>query len=55
MKNLIYPKKIIDCKNVENVKINDVCLNDEKITEINSENIILEKYTENISFENKKY
>ena len=44
-----------DCHKAENVKINDVCLNDEKITEINSENIILEKYTENISFEHKKY
>ena len=40
---------------VENIRISDVYLNDEKITKLNSENIVLEKYTDNIYFENKKY
>ena len=40
---------------VENVTICDVYLNDEKITDLEPQNIVLEQFTDNIVFENKKY
>ena len=40
---------------VENMTISNIYLNDEKITELKSENMILEQFTDNIVFENKKY